>query len=1385
MFKNQFTFLSCLIIFFLSSQTLFAQPSSDKSWISQRKPLNSFIENQGQFVSRNTTFGNSEILYGYDGSNQDFYFTKEGVIIELTQQQKRVKSAEEKKLRAEKKQQGFKDANDFRAFEEEGHRMDIKKDEIFVKWLGSNPNVKIIVENKDVYYHNYSFYDLNGKLASKNHINSYQKITYINLYNNIDVVYEIHPETGYKYSVILHPGANPSEIKLQYSKNIKDNSDGTISIQTDFGDIIDHSPLTFYADNHQNTISSYYEIINNTIGFKLANYNSKKTVVIDPWTQTPNFPSTDWDCIWECERDGAGNVYVIGGTSPLQLLKYNSTGTLQWTYNTTYDTTEWLGTFATDDAGNSYVANGSPARIMKINTAGVQVWSNNNPGGLLGNTEFWNITFNCDQTRLLIGGTDGVLLNILPYLFEVNMNTGNLITSVQVTGGAGIPNTQEVRSITPCNNGKYYFLTHDSIGYIHQSLTSCTSNNGIFKVNNGIDLGYKCENWRYNNSGIMALAHYNGFVFVHRGNQIQKRNFATAAIVATATIPGGVFNSGFGGNSVGCSGIDIDNCGNIFVGSTNGVYKFDQNLTQLTSFATTFNVYDVEVNSNGEVIAGGSTGNSGSGARSGFIQSFAAAACAPQSIVCCDATICRPNSLCVSDAPVTIQSTSSGGTFSASCGTCINATTGVFNPTVSGVGTFTVTYTLACGSESVDVVVNSCAAVSVCQQSPTVLAASGGTSYTWYAWNPGGSTPITTQAQCTACGYTWTFGQCLNGIFPVTSCNVPAGYQLYGTGTTVTTPSNFPIQVVSSSGTTVTYNSLSNISACATGCPTITITPLVINTTCGLNNGSVNVTASGGSTPYTYSWSNGITTQSNTGLAAGNYTVTVRDLNNCTATATVSVSGSSAVSITFTTTNASCGGNNGSINITASGGTAPYSFVWSNGSTTEDISGLPPGTYTPTCSDGNGCTVSTSITITSSAGLSISPNPTNVTCNGLSNGIAAVNVSGGSGTLSYSWSTGATTAAVSGLAAGIYNVTVNSGTGSAADTVYRQDFSGVHNWTLNVSTGANGADNNFWTVNANEGGVLPPGCGVANNGNNTLHVTSVFNPTGGAAYDAGGLCGLLFCPLTNRRAESPVFSTVGRSNLTLSFNFISLGDGLLDNASVFYNSGSGWTQLVNSIKTTTCGGGQGQWTNFTIALPASCNNNPTVQIGFNWTNNDDGVGSDPSVAIDNILVTSPGAGSVCSGTQSVTITQPSAITVTSTTSNPSCSSSNGSVNITVSGGTSPYSYSWNNGSSLEDISGLASGTYTVTVTDFNNCTFSSTSSISAASGITLTNTSSNTNCSANNGTINLTVSGGTTPYTYNWSNGSTTQDIIGLSANTYTVKILYLMRDKIRLYITH
>ncbi len=214
------------------------------------------------------------------------------------------------------------------------------------------------------------------------------------------------------------------------------------------------------------------------------------------------------------------------------------------------------------------------------------------------------------------------------------------------------------------------------------------------------------------------------------------------------------------------------------------------------------------------------------------------------------------------------------------------------------------------------------------------------------------------------------------------------------------------------------------------------------------------------------------------------------------------------------------------------------------------------------------------------------------------------------------------------------NVTVNNTTGqcganvtyspatatttcTSTNVIYSENFQSTVGWTLNTNTGTNGTTPNTWEINATEGGVLPPGCGVANNGDLTLHITCTSLFCGsfitGAVYNAS--------ITSNKRTESPVINTTGYTGLTLNFDFISMGDGMNDNASVVYFDGTSWQTLTASIKSVNCVSGQGQWTAYTATLPVACENNPNFRIGFNWTNNNDNVGTDPSVAINNITIT--------------------------------------------------------------------------------------------------------------------------------------------------------------------
>lgn len=406
---------------------------------------------------------------------------------------------------------------------------------------------------------------------------------------------------------------------------------------------------------------------------------------------------------------------------------------------------------------------------------------------------------------------------------------------------------------------------------------------------------------------------------------------------------------------------------------------------------------------------------------------------------------------------------------------------------------------------------------------------------------------------------------------------------------------------------------------------------------------------------------------------------------------------------------------------------------------------------------------------------------TPVSCFGGNNGSATVNVNGGSNNYAYTWTpTGGNSFTASGLTAGVYNCTVLNSTttgGGVPTVVYSENFNGATSTlTLNTPTGLNDLDANFWEVTDDESGVLPPGCGAAGLFNPTLHVTNTLVANSGASYNAGGLCAFGICVTTNVRAETPNISTIGFTGLTLTFNYIGNGQGLIDNASLVYstNGGTSWNVLATSLKSSICTTGQGQWTAASYPLPAACNGINNLRIGFIWTNDDDGVGSDPSFAVDDIQIVTGGTiTTVCAVTGSVTITQPStALAATINTVPLGCNGSAGSVTAIATGGTGPYTYSWNNGQISAVLSNLSSGTYTCYVKDANNCTTQVSATLSPPQGLAATSSSIGSPCFGNNtGAATALVTSGTAPYTYTWSNGQSSATATNLAAGVYTCMI--------------
>ncbi|MBI3136138.1 MAG: HYR domain-containing protein [Bacteroidetes bacterium] len=243
---------------------------------------------------------------------------------------------------------------------------------------------------------------------------------------------------------------------------------------------------------------------------------------------------------------------------------------------------------------------------------------------------------------------------------------------------------------------------------------------------------------------------------------------------------------------------------------------------------------------------------------------------------------------------------------------------------------------------------------------------------------------------------------------------------------------------------------------------TITVEMTHTDVTCfGLSDGSITILPAGGTTPYTFDWSNGSTSQDLTALPAGDYDLTLTDANGCTYQLAVTVTQPDSLYATATTIDATCLSTDGTIDLTVYGGVLPYTFNWSNSATTEDLVNVPAGNYQVTITDDNGCQFVYTDSIESTNPVSINSTLEDALCYGDRNGLINVTVLNATEPIHYYWSTGDSTAVLLNLLAGDYTLTVVDSnqctmtvtyTISQPDSMYVQLSSPVHTGGYNVST---------------------------------------------------------------------------------------------------------------------------------------------------------------------------------------------------------------------------------------------------------------------------------------------------------------------------------------------
>ncbi|MCB0530692.1 MAG: T9SS type A sorting domain-containing protein [Lewinellaceae bacterium] len=503
-----------------------------------------------------------------------------------------------------------------------------------------------------------------------------------------------------------------------------------------------------------------------------------------------------------------------------------------------------------------------------------------------------------------------------------------------------------------------------------------------------------------------------------------------------------------------------------------------------------------------------------------------------------------------------------------------------------------------------------------------------------------GSLLASVSGAVTTLQYKWS-----NGSESALNSNLKAG-----TYTLTVTESNGCVEVVTATLTDppgMTLNATGSSISCA-----------------GNTNGSVMLSVSGGAPGYSFQWSGGQTSSSLNNLPAGTYTVTVSDQNNCTATISATVTSPPLLQVATTHTGISCfGASDGTINLTVSGGTAGYSFMWSGSQTSPNLSNLPPGTYTVTVTDQKNCTAVANATILEPGLLQVSTVPTNAACHGVSNGGISTVVSGGTAGFEFLWSGGQTGPNLNNLPAGTYTVTVtdnNNCTTTTSATITEPAAIQLTATPTNVtcfgaadgmiSTTVSGGAAGFTYSWSN--GADTPNLDSLTPGTFSLIVTDASGCTASLATFITGPPALDFS--ANRVNVSCYLGADGAIQLNLA--------GGVPGFTYLWSTGSTEKDLT--------GLQAGSYT-VTITESNGCTNLANVVL------------SEP----DTLFIVQQSIQQPLQGQQ------------------------NGAVDVSIAGGTPPFTYTWtlNNTSVIstqEDLVGAPGGQYSLVVTDSNSCTAS-------------------------------------------------------------------------------
>lgn len=1365
-----------------------------------------FIENKGQYSIEKEKVNSTDILFGARQDGLHYYFTKNSIWIKYTHKVKRSK----KEMEDELKRLGI---NEKESEEEEKEFAFKLQDEFFqMEFVGAGAETKVLAENSVQQKYNFAITALSTVSAS-----AYKKIIYKNLYPGIDMeVFFPGDKQGFKYNLIVNSGASVSAIKIKYpfEKKIGLTSVGDLTIKSVFGNFTDHAPVANLLSTNQ-PVKCSFSLKDETVQFNVENYNSSNGLVIDPWLVPPTF--TGGGDAYDVDWDKAGNCYAYGGAPPYQLIKFDPTGAILWSFTTSFSSTLfYYGDFAVDKISEScYIVDGfnaNGAEVLKLNSSGFQVASYPGNGNF---REMWRIAFNPCTNQAVIAGGGTTSPSYTGCYLDTNLTNLNLVNILNINNPA-----HDMWGLALDNFGSCYMSTSYTSGdnqfdnvllklpLPNLSPTTWMANtNYLFQevVSNQYVLPVGAN-------GFNGLCVSNQNVYTYDSYILEQWNALTGIMTGSANV-GGVSQ-----NTMTYGGLTADDCDHVFVGLNNTIKQY--NGTVLAGLVATMpgTVYDLSLDKNNILYSCGV----------GFVSAMQLSlpAC---SILATNNQI--TNATCNhSDGSATI--TVSGGT--APYIITWNTTPVQNGPTASNLapGTYIATikdssctqitkYDTVIISATTNIPTLSVTSDTICSGQSTVLTATGATSYSWNngAIPNGANTAIVSPITSTSYTVTATSNGCTDSVVatvlvhdkPIPTINA-SNATTFCLGDTVILQANVGYSsYVWSNGATAPA-----ISVFSSGVFFVTVTDT--NGCIGTSDTTINVTvippdnATFQYTSGTYCNSGIDPAPAITGLAGGSFTSSPAGLSINSSTGIIDLSSSiiGAYNVTYTT--AGLCPNSSAITITISDTSVAASFsfasssfcqnasnpfpVFASGASAGVFSATPAGLVFVNVNTGEidlSASTPGAYTITNT----IAPSGN---CNTATATASIVIIPADNSMFHYSSATYCNsginpTPTITGLTGGTFSATPTGLVITASTGVIDLATSTLGAYTLSYVTAGPCPDTTSILMTITD--TTPTA--------NFAYIDSVFCQNEGnyTPYYIGGSSagyytaipsGLVFVHVNTGEidlgASAPgTYVITNAISVSGSCSAASSSTTIVINASPVVTPSSGLLMVCDST---------------TISINLS---STTPGTSFHWIVNEIGV-SGASASNGNTISQTLTLTGTSQGTATYIITPtaatcmgdslvipvfvnplPHANTSSVVTTSASCTSATGSITgITIASGQGPFHYQWldSTGAVVDtsiNLSNAHSGTYTLVITDLNGC-----SSIAGSFAVSSSSSSSPTvdttaivmapaNCGDSTGSIiGLTIVSGQAPFQYQWKDStgtivSTSLTLTNMPSGNYTLTV--------------